>query len=164
MAETALCHIRMEPFSMAKKEKTSKEHKEKRIKSFFTEFRTFAVKGNMIDMAVGMIVGGAFTALVTSIVSNIATPLIGILIGVDFSEWIISLPRLYGNAEPGTLAIGSFLNSAISFIIVAFVVFLFVKALNAFRKKQEETPVPPKPSPEELLLIEIRDLLKEKQQ
>jgi len=118
-----------------------------------------------VDMAVGMIVGGAFTALVTSIVTNIATPLIGILIGVDFSDWTISLPRLYGNADPGTLAIGSFLNSIISFFIVAFVVFLFVKALNAFRNKEEEKPKePPKPTAEELLLIEIRDLLKDKLQ
>jgi len=136
----------------------------KKIKSFFEEFKTFALKGNMLDMAVGMIVGSAFTALVTSIVSNIATPLIGILIGVDFSHWTIALPRLYGNAEPGTLAVGVFLNSVISFIIVAFVVFLFVKALNAFRKKEEETPPPPKPSAEELLLTEIRDLLKEQKE
>ena len=149
---------------MAKKSKITKDHKLSKIKTFFNEFKTFAVKGNMLDMAVGMIVGGAFTALVTSIVSNIATPLIGILIGVDFSEWTITLPRLYGNADPGTLAIGSFLNSVISFIIVAFVVFLFVKALNAFHKKEEASPPPPKPSAEELLLTEIRDLLKEKRQ
>jgi len=146
---------------MAKKEKTPKENKVGKVRSFFNEFKTFAVKGNMLDMAVGMIVGGAFTALVTSIVSHIATPLIGILIGVDFSEWSITLPHLYGNADPGELAIGKFLNSVISFIVVAFVVFLFVKALNAFHKKAEESPAPPKPSSEELLLIEIRDLLKE---
>jgi large conductance mechanosensitive channel len=134
-----------------------------KIKTFFNEFRTFAVKGNMMDMAVGMIVGGAFTLLVTSIVSNIATPLIGILIGVDFSEWTITLPRLYGNAEPGVLAIGSFLNSIISFIVVAFVVFLFVKAINAFRKKEDEKePEPPKPTKEEILLTEIRDILDKK--
>ena len=150
---------------MAKKNKTEKNKGIGKLKSFFNEFKTFAVKGNMLDMAVGMIVGGAFTALVTSIVSNIATPIIGILIGVDFSEWVIMLPRLYGNADPGTLAIGSFLNSVISFIIVAFVVFLFVKALNAFHKKEQESPPsPPKPSAEELLLTEIRDLLKEKRQ
>ena len=143
---------------MPKKEKSPKKH---RIRAFFNEFKTFAVKGNMIDMAVGMIVGGAFTALVTSIVTHIATPLIGVLIGVDFSEWNIELPRLYGNAEPGTLAIGRFLNSIISFVIVAFVVFLFVKTLNKFRKKEEEEPKPPKPSPEEVLLTEIRDILKE---
>jgi len=149
---------------MSKKEKIDKEHKMGKIAAFFHEFKTFAVKGNMLDMAVGMIVGGAFTALVTSIVSHIATPLIGILIGVDFSDWDIILPHLYGNAEPGTLALGKFLNSIISFVIVAFVVFLFVKAINAFHSKRAEEPQPPpKPSPEELLLIEIRDLLKEKQ-
>ena len=146
---------------MAKKENKTKEHKTGKIKSFFDEFKTFALKGNMLDMAVGMIVGGAFTALVTSIVTHIATPLIGVLIGVDFSEWYITLPRLYGNAEPGTLAIGLFLNSILSFIVVAFVVFLFVKALNKFRKKEEETPPPePELSAEVQLLTEIRDLLK----
>ena len=129
------------------------------MKKFFNEFKTFAIKGNMLDMAVGMIVGGAFTALITSIVSNMATPLIGILIGVDFSRWRIDLPRLYGSVEPSVLHIGHFLNSLISFLIIAFVVFLFVKALNRFRGKKEEPPAPP-PSKEELLLTEIRDLLK----
>jgi len=133
-----------------------------KVKKFFTEFKTFAIKGNMIDMAVGVIVGGAFTAIVNSIVGNIATPLLGILIGVDFSSWEIQLPRLYGNAEPGLLGIGNFVNTVISFIVVAFVVFLFVKALNKFRKKQAEAepPAPPEPTKEELLLSEIRDLLK----
>ena len=88
------------------------------MKKFFNEFKTFAIKGNMLDMAVGMIVGGAFTALVTSIVSNVATPLIGVLIGVDFSQWHFVLPRFYGNAEPSILHIGLFLNSIISFIII----------------------------------------------
>ena len=147
---------------MAKKQKNAEECKIGKLRVFFHEFKTFAVKGNMLDMAVGMIVGGAFTALVTSIVSNIATPLLGILIGVDFSDWTIKLPHLYGNAVPGTLAIGVFLNSVISFIIVAFVVFLFVKALNSFRKRQdEEPPPPPEPSAEERLLVEIRDILKD---
>jgi len=151
---------------MPDSEKTQDVLKLGKIKSFFNEFRTFAVKGNMMDMAVGMIVGGAFTALVTSIVSHLATPLLGILIGVDFSEWDIILPHLYGNAEPGTLAIGKFLNSVISFVVVAFVVFLFVKALNAFHHKNESEappPPPPEPSAEELLLTEIRDLLKDMQ-
>jgi len=148
---------------MAIKKSVPKDQKTGKIKSFFNEFKTFAVKGNMLDMAVGMIVGGAFTALVTSIVTHLATPLLGILIGVDFSEWSITLPHLYGNAEPGTLAIGKFLNSVISFVVVAFVVFLFVKALNTFRKKEEDTPPePPKLSAEVELLTEIRDLLKEK--
>ena len=130
------------------------------MKKFFYEFKKFAIRGNMLDMAVGMIVGGAFTALITSIVTNIATPLIGILIGVDFSNWRVQLPRLYGNAEPGVLHIGLFLNSIISFVIVAFVVFLFVKAINRFKAKNEtKTPPPPTPN-EELLLMEIRDILK----
>jgi len=133
----------------------------KQMKKFFMEFKTFAIKGNMIDMAVGIIVGGAFTALVTSIVTNIATPLIGILIGFDIKAWEIQLPHLYGNAEPGILAIGLFLNNLISFVIVTFIVFLFVKALNKFRKKQEDTPKLPDPTKEELLLTEIRDILKE---
>ena len=114
-------------------------------------------------MAIGIIVGGAFTALVTSIVGNIAMPLIGMFIGIDFTEWRIELPRLYGNAEPSSLAIGLFLNNLISFIIVAFTVFLFVKGINRLRKKHEQavSPSPPEPSKEELLLTEIRDLLKE---
>jgi len=132
----------------------------RKVKKFLREFKEFAIKGNMIDMAVGIIVGGAFTALVTSVVSNLATPLIGILIGVDLKSWEIVLPKLYGNAEPSILGIGMFLNNVISFIIVAFVVFLFVKALNKFRKKQESAP-PPAPTKEELLLTEIRDILKE---
>ena len=134
----------------------------KKMKGFLHEFKEFAVKGNMIDMAVGIIVGGAFTALVNSIVGNIATPLIGVLIGVDFKEWVITLPRLYGNAEPSTLGIGLFLNSVISFLIVAFIVFLFVRALNKFRKKPVvPPPPPPEPTNQELLLAEIRDILKE---
>jgi len=145
-----------------KPQKTDKEYKIGKIKSFFEEFKTFAIKGNMLDMAVGMIVGGAFTALVTSVVTNIATPLLGMLVGVDFSAWKIALPRLYGNAEPGILSVGLFLNSIISFVVIAFVVFLFVKTLNAFRRKQDESPAPPPaPSGEELLLAEIRDILKE---
>ena len=141
-----------------------KKKKMNKLKNFFNEFKTFAIRGNMIDMAVGLIVGGAFTALITSIITNIATPLIGILIGIDLKELEIVLPRPYGSAPPSVLTIGHFLNSVISFIIIAFTVFLFVKALNKFRKKQEaEPPPPPKPSNEEVLLAEIRDILKETQ-
>ena len=133
-----------------------------RIKRFFQEFRTFAIKGNMIDMAVGLIVGSAFTAIINSIVGHIATPIIGMLIGVDFSSWEIDLPSLYGNAPPGTIGIGNFLNAVISFFIIAFVVFMFVKAINRMRKRIEENPPPPPvPTKEELLLAEIRDILKE---
>ena len=131
------------------------------MKKFFNEFKTFALQGSMLDMAIGMIVGGAFTALVTSIVTNLASPLIGILIGYDLKDLAITLPRLYGNSqEPNILAIGLFLNSLISFVIVAFIVFLFVKTLNRFKKKQDEPPAP-EPTQEELLLAEIRDILKD---
>jgi len=144
--------------------KRQKKNEKTRVKKFFHEFRDFAVKGNMFDLAVGIIVGGAFSAFVNSIITNLVTPLIGILIGVDFKEWGIALPKLYGNAEPGTLAIGLFLNSLISFIAIAFLVFLFVKAINKFRRKQEAAAPPPlKQSTEELLLIEIRDILKTQQ-
>ena len=133
------------------------------MKKFLIEFKTFAIKGNMLDMAVGVIIGGAFTAIVTSIVTNIATPLLGVLIGVDFKGWEIKLPVLYGNGEPGMLGIGLFVNSIINFIVVALTVFLFVKALNKFRKKQEgaKDETPPEPTKEEQLLAEIRDILKE---
>ena len=134
------------------------------MKKFFHEFKEFAIKGNMMDMAIGIIIGGAFTALITSIVTNIASPLIGILIGVDLASLQIELPRLYGNIEePNILAIGIFLNNLISFILIAFTVFLFVKALNKFRRQQEENEpeIPPELTNEEKLLSEIRDLLKE---
>jgi len=144
---------------MGKKEKITKKSK---FRSFLHEFREFAIKGNMIDLAVGIIVGGAFSAVVNSVVTNLVTPLIGILIGVDFKEWAIKLPKLYGNAEPGTLAIGSFLNSLISFVVIAFLVFIFVKAINKFRNKQADAvATPAKPSKEEQLLVEIRDILRD---
>jgi len=113
----------------------------------------------MLDMAVGMIVGGAFTALVSSIVSNIATPLIGVLIGIDLHAIEVELPHLYGDGPPNVLGIGLFINNLISFFIVAFTVFLFVKAINRFKKKHEEAPS--KPSNQEVLLAEIRDILKD---
>jgi len=142
-------------------EKNNMDTGHSRVKNFLNEFRQFAVKGNMIDLAVGVIVGGAFSAVVNALVANLATPLIGIFIGVDFKEWAVKLPKLYGNAEPGTLAIGAFLNSLTSFIIIAFTVFLFVKAINKIRNKQEDAPpAPPEQSKEELLLAEIRDILK----
>ena len=131
------------------------------MKKFLNEFKEFAIKGNVIDMAVGVIIGGAFTAFINSIVGNIAMPLIGILIGVDFAGWVIELPHLYGNTEPSILNIGLFINSLISFLVLAFTVFLFVKALNKFRKKPKE-PALPDPTKEELLLAEIRDILKDK--
>jgi len=152
----------------SKKEQDFVKTRVGKVRKFFNEFKTFAVKGNMLDMAVGIIVGGAFTVLVNSIVNNLATPLLGVLIGIDFSAWEVQLPHLYGDGGSNVLQIGVFLNAVISFIVVAFTVFLFVKAINSFRKRAEaanapETPpLPPEPTKEELLLTEIRDLLKDK--
>ena len=133
------------------------------MKKIIAEFKAFAIKGNMFDMAVGVVVGGAFSAMVTSIVGNVVTPLLGILVGIDFKDWVIELPRLYGNADPSIMNLGLFLNSVINFFAVSVTIFLFLKAINKFRKKQEEEPpAPPKPSKEEVLLTEIRDILKDK--
>ena len=125
------------------------------MKKFFQEFKEFAMRGNVLDMAVGVVVGSAFTAIVTSIVQNLLTPLLGLLIpDSTFAEW-----------APGGFGIGAVINSIITFLITAFVVFLLVKGVNKLThlKKQEEPQEPeePKASKEELLLTEIRDLLKE---
>lgn len=125
------------------------------MKKFFQEFKEFAMRGNVLDMAVGVVVGSAFTAIVTSIVQNLLTPLLGLLIpDSTFAEW-----------APGGFGIGAVINSIISFIITAFVVFLLVKGVNKLThlKKQEEPQEPeePKTPTTEELLTEIRDLLKE---
>ena len=125
------------------------------MKKFFQEFKEFAMRGNVLDMAVGVVVGSAFTAIVTSIVQNLLTPLLGLLIpDSTFAEW-----------APGGFGIGAVINSIISFIITAFVVFLLVKGVNKLThlKKQEEPQVPEEPAgpTTEELLTEIRDLLKE---
>lgn len=133
---------------------TKKETKEK-AKGIIKEFKEFISKGNVLDMAVGLIVGSAFTAIVTALVENIFTPLIGLVIGgVNFSGIHITI----GDA---TLEIGLFLQAIINFLLTAICVFIVVKTINGFRRKKEESPAPPKPSKEELLLTEIRDLLKE---
>lgn len=125
------------------------------MKKFFKEFREFAMRGNVLDMAVGVVVGSAFTAIVTSIVQNLLTPLLGLLIpDSTFAEW-----------APGGFGIGAVINSIITFLITAFVVFLLVKGVNKLThlKKQEEPQEPeePKAPTTEELLTEIRDLLKE---
>ncbi len=125
------------------------------MKKFFQEFKEFAMRGNVLDMAVGVVVGSAFTAIVTSIVQNLLTPLLGLLIpDSTFAEW-----------APGGFGIGAVINSIVTFLITAFVVFLLVKGVNKLThlKKQEEPQEPeePKAPTTEELLTEIRDLLKE---
>ena len=128
------------------------------MKKFVQEFKAFAMRGNVLDMAVGVIIGGAFTSIVNSLVADVFTPIIGIITGgVDFSNLWIGI----GGAQ---IMIGNFLNAIVSFLLVAFSVFCFIKAINSFKKKQEEAPAEaPQPSAEEVLLTEIRDLLKDKQ-
>ncbi|HEV7717828.1 MAG TPA: large conductance mechanosensitive channel protein MscL [Arsenicitalea sp.] len=138
----------------------------------FKEFRDFAIKGNMLDLAIGVIIGAAFGAIVSSIVDDIFMPVIGLILnGIDFSNLFIvlknpnnvSVPSLAAAKAAGvaTLNIGLFINAIVKFTIVAFVLFLVVKGVNSVRRKQAETPAaPPAPTTEEKLLTEIRDALR----
>jgi large conductance mechanosensitive channel len=131
--------------------------------SIVQEFKEFALKGNVVDMAVGIIVGGAFGKIVSSLVADVIMPPIGIILGgVDFSDLAITLKQASEGATAVTLNYGRFLQTTIDFLIVAFAIFAAIKALNTFKRKQVETPVPSEPSKQELLLEEIRDLLKNK--
>lgn len=135
--------------------------------AFLKEFKDFAVKGNAVDMAVGVIIGAAFGNIVNSIVNDIIMPPIGWLIGgVNFSDLKVTLPatQLVGDVQmqAATINYGSFIQTLINFVIIAFCVFLLVKGINRLaRKKEPEPAAPPAPSAEETLLTEIRDLLKE---
>ncbi|HEV7277053.1 MAG TPA: large conductance mechanosensitive channel protein MscL [Devosiaceae bacterium] len=135
------------------------------------EFRDFAIKGNMIDLAVGVIIGAAFGAIVSSIVDDIFMPLIGLIIGgVDFGNLFIVLNNPDGVAVPSlavaeaagvaTLNIGLFINAVVKFAIIAFVLFLVVKAINSMKREAAEDPAPAAPSREEVLLAEIRDAIR----
>lgn len=134
------------------------------MKKFFQEFKEFAMRGNVLDMAVGVILGGAFGKITTSLVNDVFMPLIGMLIGgVDLGKLNIVLKPATDTAEAVTLGIGTFLTTIIDFVLVAFVIFLMIKTINRFRRKKEEEPEPEKPKgpTTEELLAEIRDLLKE---
>ena len=147
------------------------------MKKFFEEFKTFAMRGNVIDMAVGVVIGGAFGKITTSIVNDIIMPCISMITGgVDFTQWKIVLKEAVANAEgvidPATevaIRFGNTIAIIVDFIIIAFAVFCMVKALNNLHKKKEEPAPEPAPEPEpepaptaEELLTEIRDLLKNK--
>lgn len=141
----------------------------KKKKGIVKEFKEFALQGNLFDMAVGVLIGGVFKDLVSSFTNNIIMPIIGIFTGnVDFSAWKVELPSLFGEkAEPNYLNVGEFISSIITFFILAWVIFLMIKGMNALReraKKEEEkkNEAPPEPSAEEKLLVEIRDLLAKK--
>lgn len=124
---------------------------------FFAEFKTFIARGNVMDMAVGVIIGGAFSNITTSLINDIVMPILGIFTSsVSFAELTL-------NVGPAVITYGNFIQAILNFLIMALVVFCIVKALNSFHKKKEEAPPPPPgPSAEEQLLTEIRDLLKNK--
>jgi len=133
-----------------------------KAKGFIGEFKEFVSRGNVVDMAVGVVVGSAFTGIVNSLVKDVIMPFIGWLIGgIDFSDFRFVLKAAEGEAPEVAILYGTFLNQIINFFILAFVVFVVVKILNRFKRKKEEAPAePPKPSDEVVLLTEIRDLLK----
>ncbi|WP_251359172.1 large-conductance mechanosensitive channel protein MscL [Kangiella sp. TOML190] len=127
-----------------------------------SEFKEFAMKGNVMDMAIGIIIGGAFGKIVSSFVNDVLMPPLGVLLGgVDFKDLSFTVQEAVGETPAVTLNYGNFIQTAIDFIIIAFAIFTMVKAMNSMKKKEEEAPAePPKPSKEEELLSEIRDLLK----
>lgn len=129
------------------------------------EFKTFAMKGNVVDMAVGIIIGAAFGKIVSSIVNDIIMPPIGMMVGgVDFKDLSIVLQKATETVPAITLNYGNFIQVVFDFLIIAIAVFMVIKALNMAKRKKEEAPVAPAPEPvstkEEILLTEIRDLLK----
>ena len=132
--------------------------------SMITEFKDFAMRGNVVDMAVGIVIGGAFGKIVSSFVADVLMPPIGIILGgVDFSDLAVTLQEATADAAAVTLGYGTFIQTIVDFLIIAFAIFMVVKAMNSVKKKEEEAPAaPPKPSKEEELLTEIRDALQSK--
>ena len=130
------------------------------------EFKTFALKGNVIDMAVGVIIGGAFGKIVTSLVNDVIMPVIGFVVGgINFTDlkWVIK--EAVEETPEVALLYGQFIQNVVDFLIIAFCIFMMIKVISRLTKKKEEAPAPapaPEPSAEEKLLTEIRDLLKEK--
>lgn len=140
------------------------DKKEGKQMGMLNEFKEFALKGNVVDMAVGIIIGTAFGKIVSSLVGDVIMPPIGLLLGgVDFSNLAFTLKGVQGDAQAVVIRYGKFIQTIVDFIIIAFTIFMAIKAVNSFRKKQEEiASAPPPPSTQEVLLTEIRDLLKNK--
>ena len=133
--------------------------------SLIKEFKEFAMKGNVVDLAVAVIIGGAFGKIVSSFVNDIIMPPLGVLLGgVDFKDLTVVLKEAEGELPPVLLSYGNFIQNIVDFLIIAFVIFMAIKAMNSFKKKEVEAPAPPPPAPpkSEVLLEEIRDLLKNK--
>jgi large conductance mechanosensitive channel len=129
---------------------------------FMKEFKDFAMRGNVVDMAVGIIIGGAFGKIVSSFVGDVIMPPIGLLIGgIDFTSLAITLKPAVEKAAAVTLNYGRFIQTLVDFTIIAFAIFVAIKAMNALKRKEEAAPAAPTPPPQqEVLLGEIRDLLK----
>ena len=127
----------------------------------FDEFKAFVMRGNVVDMAVGVIIGGAFGKIVTSLVNDIFMPIIGMILGnVNFSSLEIKLGEPVKGVEQAAIKYGMFIQEIVNFIIIAFCIFMFIKLINRIQKKKEEAPAPaPEPTKEEVLLTEIRDAL-----
>ncbi len=135
--------------------------------SVLKEFKNFAMRGNVIDMAVGIIIGGAFGKIIASFVSDVLMPPIGLLLGgVNFTDLKWTMKDAQEGVEAVTLNYGNFLQVTVDFLIIAFAIFMFIKGMNKLSKNKEEVakapPAPPAPTKEEELLTEIRDLLKKK--
>jgi large conductance mechanosensitive channel len=132
--------------------------------SMIQEFKKFAMRGNVVDMAVGIILGAAFGKIVASFVGDVIMPPLGLLIGgVDFTNLAITLKDAVGQTAAVTLNYGKFIQNIFDFLIIAFAIFMAIKAMNTLKKKEEEVPEQaPAPSKEEMLLTEIRDILKQK--
>ncbi len=126
------------------------------------EFKSFAMRGNVVDMAVGIIIGAAFGKIVSSFVNDVIMPPIGLLVGgIDFSDLALTLKTATESAPAVVLKYGVFINTVIDFVIIAWAIFMVIKAMNTLKKKEAAQPAaPPKPSEEVVLLAEIRDLLK----
>jgi large conductance mechanosensitive channel len=130
--------------------------------SMMKEFREFVMRGNVVDMAVGIVIGAAFGKIVSSFVNDVLMPPLGVVLGgVDFSDLAVRLKEASGEVAAVTLNYGSFIQSVVDFAIIALAIFMMVKVMNSLKRKQEAQPAaPPKPSAEEALLAEIRDLLR----
>lgn len=129
--------------------------------SMMSEFKDFAMRGNVIDMAVGIVIGAAFGKIVSSFVADVVMPPIGFLVGgVDFTSLAITMQEATAEVEAVTINYGAFLQNVFDFVIVAFAIFMVIKGMNNMKKEEEAAPeAPPEPSKEEVLLTEIRDLL-----
>jgi len=131
--------------------------------SMMSEFKDFAMRGNVVDMAVGIVIGGAFGKIVSSFVADVLMPPIGLLLGgVDFSDLALTLKEAAGDTAPVLMSYGVFIQTVVDFLIIAFAIFLVIKAMNSLKK--EEAPAEPEPEPgpsaEQVLLTEIRDALR----